>query len=221
MQQTSLDWVGQTCAIIASGPSAKKAGVHLLQGKMRCIAIKENVNLAPWADVVYGCDRWWWEWRKGLPEYKGIKIAYDRTLAGKYPDIQFIDIVKTADRLVLDSPGVTGSGGNSGFQALNIAVSAGVKRIILIGFDMTDRSGVHWYGRNRAHGSNNPTEDNFRRWRAAFKNASAQLHELGIEVSNASQDSVLTCFKKQSVEACINTLAYGSVSIPEKRQHSL
>jgi hypothetical protein len=53
--------------------------------------------------------------------------------------------------------GVVGGGGNSGFQAVNLAAQFGASRIILIGFDMTDRGGKHWYGRNHWPMSNNPT----------------------------------------------------------------
>jgi hypothetical protein len=66
-----LDWSGREVAIIASGPSAKKSGYAALRDRMPVIAIKENIELAPWADVVYGCDAAWWKKRNGLPEFKG------------------------------------------------------------------------------------------------------------------------------------------------------
>lgn len=198
-----LDWSGRAVAIIASGPSAKKANVSALRGVIPVIAIKENVELAPWADVVYGCDAAWWKKRQGLPEFKGLKVTWKGDNGhppAPYPDIRHVEITIKSDELIFDPSGKFGSGGNSGFQALNLAVQFGAKKILLIGFDMHDRSGAHWYGRNNWPNGNNPTEDNFRRWRRAFEMAAPKLKERGIEVINASHGSVLNCFDRRSVE---------------------
>ena len=195
------DWSGAAVAIVASGPSTKKANPAQLKGRLPVIAIKENVELCPWANMVYGCDSAWWKNQVGLPKYEGIKVSYVASgLTAAYPDIKTIDIRKDADRLLFDKPGLVGSGGNSGFQALNLAIQCGAVRVLLVGFDMQDRSGVHWYGRNNGPGRNNPTEDNFRRWRAAFATSAPELVERGIEVINASPISALTCFKRQTIE---------------------
>lgn len=104
------------------------------------------------------------------------------------------------DKILTDEIGTVGSGGNSGFQALNLAVQFGAKRILLIGFDMTDRNGLHWYGRNTWNGANNPTESSFRRWVVTFANAAPVLADLGVEVVNTSQLSFLRCFPRRSIE---------------------
>lgn len=195
------DWRGDCAAVVASGPSTKKNNLGQLNGRMRVIAIKENVELCPFADVVYGCDAAWWKNSHGLKNYSGLKISFARQeLAPSYPDIRFIEIEKDVDRFIWDKPGVVGSGGNSGFQAVNLALSFGATRIMLIGFDMHDRSGVHWFGRARGVGRNNPDENNFRRWRRAFEQSAALLKSLGVDVVNTSQISALKCFRQASVE---------------------
>lgn len=95
--------------------------------------------------------------------------------------------------------GVVGGGGNSGFQALNLAIQFGARRVILVGFDMSDRGGAHWYGRNRWSGSGNIDETGFRRWIAALDRAAPILAARGVDVVNASPASVLTCFRKASI----------------------
>jgi hypothetical protein len=110
----------------------------------------------------------------------------------------------SCDRLVLAPLGTVGSGGNSGFQALNLAVQFGARRVLLVGFDMTDHFGVHWYGRASGNGRSNPAEWNFKRWRAAFAIASVQLKTAGVQVLNASDLSVLTCFPKVTLEQALN-----------------
>jgi hypothetical protein len=204
------DWRGQVVAIIASGPSAAKADIAALK-RCKVIAIKQNVDLAPWADVVYGCDPAWWKHRQGLPDFSGLKIAWEGSRLDDYPDIHRVKIPerpkanrdKYIDDLVLDPVGTVGAGGNSGYQALNLAIQFGSRRIILIGFDMTDRNGVHWYGRNFWPMANNPMDSNFRRWIAAFEKAAPILRDIGAEVINASPHSALSCFPKQSIEQAL------------------
>lgn len=197
------DWRGQACAIIASGPSTKAANVSQLRGRIKVIAIKENVELCPWADVVYGCDLPWWVYRRGLPNFKGLKLAYDPGVATQFPDVKQIKIKdKLCDDILTDEPGSVGSGGNSGFQALNLAVQFGATRILLVGFDVTDRSGAHWYGRNNWMRSNNPSETNFRRWRKAFDRSSIAMNELGIEVLNASPTGQIA-FRRTTIEQAL------------------
>lgn len=107
------------------------------------------------------------------------------------------------DKFIFDRPGVVGSGGNSGFQALNLAAQFGARRILLIGFDMHLGSGVHWYGRNAWRGANNPVTTNLMRWRDGFTSQAAVLKRMGIEVVNASADSALRCFEIASIDAVL------------------
>lgn len=197
-------WQGAGVAVVASGPSARKANISLLRDRLRVIAIKENHELCPWADVVYGCDASWWKNVNGLPGYAGLKIAFSSLLKSSYPDIHAIDIDRHGDRILTEKPGYVGSGGNSGFQAVNLAVQFGATRILLVGFDVHGRDGLHWYGRNNGPGRNNPNEDNFKRWRAALDGSAADLERLGVDVVNASPKSDLKCFRKATVEEALS-----------------
>jgi hypothetical protein len=197
------NWEGASIAIVASGPSTKGEKLAFLD-RLPVLAIKENVDLLPNAAMVYGCDGWFWKNRLGLPKYKGIKVSWDAGLRQQYHDIKLIEINKHEDRILTGKPGLVGSGGNSGFQAVNLAVQCGVKRILLVGFDMHSNRGLHWYGRNNGMGRNNPGEDNFKRWIAAFNVAAVQLRQLGVEVVNGSKESALSCFTKLTIERALN-----------------
>lgn len=100
---------------------------------------------------------------------------------------------------MLDEPGVLGWGGNSGFHALNLAVQAGARRIVLVGYDMTIAGGVHWHGRHPS-ALNNPTAGNIDRWRRVMDAAAPMLAECGVEVLNASAVSALAAFPKVAFE---------------------
>jgi hypothetical protein len=190
------DWSGCAAVIVASGPSAKKTDLAILRQKaqVRVIAIKESYRLCE-PDVIYGCDRPWWHYKLGMPDFKGLRIAYDPALSEQYPQINLIKISLYEDRVLLDKPGVIASGGNSGFQALNLAVQFGARQIALVGFDMHDRSGLHWYGRNEWTLANNPNENNFNRWRKAFALTAPILSNMGIDVANATRHSECKAFR--------------------------
>jgi hypothetical protein len=206
------DWSGRAAAIIASGPSAKKADIGSLRGKMPVLAIKENVELAPWADVVYGCDAAWWKFRAGLPKYTGIKVTWDGASLPGY-QINRVALDRSQDRIypverrqyrmLFDTPGVIGGGGNSGFQAVNLAAQFGATKLLLIGFDMHDRSGVHWYGRNGWNGGGNPDESCFGRWRRDFDRAAIDLEMRGVEVINVAPHTALTCFRRATIDQAL------------------
>lgn len=194
------NWNGKTVAIIASGPSVKKADVELLKDRMAVLAIKRSVELAPWADAVYGCDGPWWKSVRGLPTYTGPKFAYDPKACGDF-GLTKVSIPNhgTSNELLFDEVGTVGGGGSSGFQALNLAVQFGAVRVLLLGFDCQGRSGIHWYGRNTWDRAGNPGDLQFRRWTAAFKIAAEQLAQRGVEVINASPITDLKAFPRRGV----------------------
>lgn len=197
-----LDWRGECCAIIASGPSINKQEVAALENRIHCVAIKSNIDIAPWSDAVYGCDNHWWVHRQGLPKFKGVKLTYGTGIS--WPDVHHIDINRGTDALLIDKPGVVGNGGNSGFQALNLAVQFGATGILLLGFDMMQRgNSPHWYGRNEWPGASNPNDSNYNRWRKAFTQSKSTLDALGVDVVNASTLSTLDVFRKATIDQAL------------------
>lgn len=97
--------------------------------------------------------------------------------------------------MILDGAGVIGWGSNGGYQALNLAVLFGARRIILVGFDMTLERGVHWHGRHPP-GLNNPRQASVDKWRLELDAQAPVLAAHGVEVLNASRYSRLTAFPK-------------------------
>lgn len=210
------DWTGQAVAIVASGPSAKTAGVAQLQGVMPVVAIKRCIELAPFADAVYGCDLHWWRSVRGLPDFRGHKWSYAPQVKDEFGGRQvLIPDHAHSNKLLFDTVGTVGSGGNSGFQALNLVAQLGAARILLIGYDGHDRGGPHWYGRNTWLRGSNPSDYNFRRWRAAAETAARQLAERGVEVVNASPHSVIEGFRKAGVA---ETLERWGLAEPLRKQ---
>lgn len=156
--------------------------------------------------MVYGCDAAWWRHRHGLPEFNGLKVAWSGAQVD-FPDLRRVEIAKEGsvytNRMLFGAVGKIGGGGNSGFQALNLAVQLGARRVLLIGFDMTDRAGVHWYGRNGWRMANNPDADCFRRWLRAFQAAAPVLEAMGVDVVNTSPISDLKGFRKAPLKKAL------------------
>ena len=98
-----------------------------------------------------------------------------------------------------DRPAELGDGGNSGFQALNLAIQMGARRVVLVGFDMRIDLGRHWHG-DHGPGLNNPRDTSVVRWRRAFDASAPILQSLGVEVFNASPSSALEAFPKRTLE---------------------
>lgn len=192
-------WEGDCVALVASGASLPKDQLHLLRDRMHVAVIKENYQLCPWAEIVYGCDVHWWRHRRGLPDYQGLKLAYDK--AASFCGIQLIGITNPKDDVLsFDRPGIVASGGNSGFQLFNLVLQFGCTGVLLLGFDM---GGEHWYGRNRWDFANNPDASNFKRWARAFDANAAKVGEMGVDVVNSSKNSRITAYRYATIAETI------------------
>lgn len=197
------DWTNQTVVIVASGPSATSVDLSIARRRARFIAINSSWKIAPWADVLYGCDAIWWEENKGVPEFHGRKISQDVRAAQVSPDIKRVRCDRTCEVIKFSPRGEIGWGGNSGFHAINLAAQFGVRKIILVGYDMHLRNGLHWHG---AHGGrcSNPTEPNVPRWRRVVDDAYDVLRGVGIRGFNCSPDSALAAWPKCSLFEALN-----------------
>lgn len=125
-------------------------------------------------------------------------MTHDAAACLAYPGLRQVGIARGRDEILLDQAGILGDGGNSGFQAINLAVQCGATKLILVGFDMRLDLGVHWHGKH-GRGLNNPTVKNLARWRGIIDGCAARLAELGVIVINASAVSALEAFPKMSL----------------------
>jgi len=197
------DWRGECVAIVGAGPSAKAAGVEKLKDRIHVIVINESHSLCPWADILYACEADWWTVReKEAKKFPGIKLRLEdprRTIAGvstiKIPQQHNIWV----NEFLFEKPGVVGSGGNGGFQMINLAAQFGATAIALVGFDMRHDGGIHWHG---LHPSplRNPDAARFEQWRKALDDNAPKLLADGIDVVNCSPVSALTAFPKLTID---------------------
>lgn len=197
-------WPGKTVAILASGPGmSAEIAAAVRQSNLPCIAINDTYRLAPFADMLYGADSEWWEHRRGVPEFSGIKVCCQFTVLG------VLVLKHTGTSGFDDNPAHVRTGSNSGYQAVHIAVHAGASRVLLFGFDM---QGSHWHGPHLAP-LRNTSPDTFEKFREHFTTLAPVLKSRGVEVLNCTPDSRLACFEFSDPFAALRKYADSSPKI--------
>lgn len=215
------EWASYTAVLLGGGLSltleqvAQVRAKHQL-GAVRCIAVNDAYLWAEFADVLYAADSQWWGWQAaGLPKpmlgLSGdqVRERYEN-FGGQRCSIQYagsnvvdqrVHILRNKHHpnrgvgLSMDQ-GALGTGRNSGFQAINLAVLAGAKKIVLLGID--GRPG-HFHG-----GHPRPTPDSFYEvMRKAFSEAEDSIREAGVTVLNASPGSSIDSFPKVELQAAL------------------
>jgi hypothetical protein len=185
-------WAGETCAIIASGPSASQEKAEACKG-LRVITINTSFRLAPWADVFYACDEDWWAvYHEEVMRLPGEPWTLCKVAADRY-GVNWIEGVNNPG--LSRNPERINTGGNSGYQAINLAYHFGVSRILLIGYDM---GGRHWHGRHPAPLRNSSPYGN---WIPRFHALAEDLKAEGVDVVNCSPGTALKAFRVSTLEA--------------------
>ena len=191
-------WEGQTAVLIASGPSLAKEDIDYCQGKARVLAVNDNFKLALWADVLYACDPDWWEYYQGVPEFHGQKWCANLTASNRY-ELNYV----SGDHKpgISFDPELLHYGSNSGYQALNLAVLFGAKKIVLLGYDMQRTKGeMHWFG---PHPGKLNKSSNYAPWIEAFKSAVLDLEKQDISVINCTRETALDCFPRKELHGVL------------------
>lgn len=191
-------WAGQTCIVCAPGPSLSPNVSELCrESRFATIAVQDAWRRVPWAPVLYGCDAKWWNFHKGVPEFQGEKwsshgshTSNDKQAVGARYGITLVQ-GRQGYEFSAD-PSHICYGGNSGFQAINLAILFGGRRIVLVGFDM---HGTHFFGKHPAPLHNVDP----RRFIPAFVRAARKL-PAGVEIINATAGTALRCFPRMSLE---------------------
>jgi hypothetical protein len=194
-------WPGETVVILASGPSLCADDVDYCRGHAKVIAVKDAVQLAPWADVLYGCgadaSRWWQHHGDTLKAFGGLRYTLDPQ-AAKWATV----LQHTGESGLETNPAALRTGKNSTYQAINLAVHLGAIRILLLGLDLAaSPHGTKYFFGNRPAGQQRASP--FDACLALFATLVAPLKALGVTVINCSRQTALTCFPRQPIQqAC-------------------
>jgi hypothetical protein len=190
-------WPEATVAILAAGPSLAQADIDHCRNAAHVLAIKDAIRLAPWAEVLYACDKRWWRAHPETRSFGGLKYGIEAM--PERPDVQ---ILRNTGEIGLElEPTGVRVGRNSGYQAINVAVHLGATTIVLLGYDMQpDAHGQHrWFG-NHSYGGPTPPYILFRERLATLVEP---LQQVGVTVINCSPGSALDCFEQRPLHAVL------------------
>lgn len=181
-------WKGLTVWVLASGPSMNLRTAQRARRSGHPAAVtNDTYRLAPWAALLYAADAAWWRANPEARRFAGIKVCADDSLRGAD-----VCTLRHTGKVGFDpDPRCIRTGGNSGYQAVHVAIQAGAARILLCGFDM---HGAHWFGQHDKGLMNTPPEK-FALWRERFD----ALNGHGAEIINCTPGSALTCFPRADV----------------------
>lgn len=191
-------WIEQhdKVVIAAPGTSLTQQQIDLVrESGVFCITIGDVGRVMyKDADVLYHCDAKWWNHYHFVPEFNGLKVSLE--------DVDSLDIIELErsemkEGFDLEWPYVV-TGFNSGYQALNLALHARPKEIILIGYDMKDaKDGRHNIIGKHPDGVRRPYDFNL--FIGEMNKLPPVLDLLDVKVYNCSIDSALKCFPKKEL----------------------
>jgi len=214
-------WKGRRCFIIGGGPSAKNFPWEILRGEL-VIGVNRAFEFCD-PTIIFSMDTRFWGWvEKGDLDHmsqwhkKGMLDSRLTPIRQKFQDYEgfkcwlTVDVFPWPDDIyVLDydrKDGMTsslhtglGSGGNSGFGALNLALCLGASPIYLVGFDMKGENRRQaWFhnGYPMVQQSNVYSE----KFLPSFERAMNDIRRFGARIINLSSNSALKCFEFGKIE---------------------
>lgn len=195
-------WAGETAVILATGPSLTPDDVEFCRSKAKVLAIKEAVLLAPWADALYAADSKWWRHFGDALTFTGPKYSIENHDGARHA--KWAIVLRNTGELGLEiDPTGLRTGRNSGYQAINLAVHLGAKKIVLLGYDMQDTGGKrNWFPPRPPSYSQGvvPWHSNIVH---CWPSIVAPLQTLGIAVINATRTTALDVFPQMALEEAL------------------
>jgi len=220
-------WTDSECWIIGGGPSIieqfnipaevvhkvhmHEVGIDAYSPYLKDIHNKHviGVNVAfllgSWIDVLFfGDNGFFLQNIKEIEKFHNLKVTCNprkHNLAWHYESVKYIrresiDGISTKKNSICWNK-------NSGAAAINLAAHFGVKRIILVGFDMSldAADNRHWHKQytNTAN-RKQPRKLPFERHLKGFPKIASDAKKLGIEIINASPKSAITVFEKKPIK---------------------
>jgi len=186
--------------ILANGPSLAVEDVERCRGAGFVIAVNDAYKLAHWADVLYACDGTWWDYH--ISRVRGFEDhmwTANLEAARKY-GLRYMAI--NAEMVWSTHPGYIASGGNSGFQAMNLAHNWGYREIILLGFDyaLSAAGEHHWFGK---HPKEIRKSIPYANWQTRINQAAPLIKASGTRVINCSRTTAIECFERMTINEAL------------------
>jgi len=196
---------GGTVLVLGSGPSLTRADVEYARARVDAvIAVNDTYKFVPDATALYAADAHWWQWHHGAAAHRSATGVEYPAFTGQFkyclkhvgPDVQVLK--KGPETGLSTDPSTVALGRNSVYQATNVGIHFGGTRILLLGVDMKNDKGAHFFGRHP-----NNTEAPYAICLQRFATMIEPLKALGVEVINCTRSTALKCFPCMSLEEAL------------------
>lgn len=198
---------GRTVAVCASGPSMTQTVADLLlDADVPVIAVnktRELLRRQGW--MIYGADAAWWAHPTNADVFdeQGLKVSIEHGDESRQIERRGVGLLRRENHGYSDDPHCVTALGNSGSQAIQIAVKTGAARVLLCGFDFSGTT--HWHGAHPA-GLRKTDKDLYAGWaRRLAEIAPALLKRC--EVVNCTPGSAIDCFPRMTLEDALASRA--------------
>ena len=191
---------GGTVAVLGTGPSLARADVEACRVLDAVIAVNDAWRLAPWATCLYAADAKWWRWHPEAAQFAGLKY----TLEGvRLPGVEVL--ARGKETGLSTDPTRVNLGRNGVYQAINVAVHFGARRVILLGVDMSNGPRADGRGKSDHFFGHHPDNSGpqFAVSLERFATLVKPLAQLGVEVVNATRRTALKVFPLVALEEAL------------------
>lgn len=190
----------KTVVILAGGPSLTREDVEYVESaNVDIIGINDAYRICNKLTILYACDRrWWFHHYARVADLSFRKISLEN--AG-YPRIE--QMVNDGENgLSFEWPKLR-TGKNSGYQAINLAILLGYKKLVLLGYDMQHTGGkTHWHGDHPKPLNNSPI-CRINDWIGLFNNMVKELPD-DMTIINATRGTALECFPRMDLKKALD-----------------
>jgi hypothetical protein len=200
------DKVVQSVLSGASPASVYSPYMSYLHDK-HCIGINMSYKIGTWIDIIFfGDNNFFFQNKDELAKFSGIKISCHNEVE-KYPWVKYL-AKDSRGRGITDNPKMVCWNNNSGAAAISVAVNAGAKRVLLLGFDMKigESNMQHWhdlYGKGECTDLRRIQKLPFDRHLRGFAEIKKDAKKRGVEILNISPSSAIEEFPKLSLKELI------------------
>ncbi len=190
------DWASDTAFVLCTGPSLTPEDVRVAE-RSGCfiVGVNDAYRIAGGAHAIYAADVDWWR-----VHYQRVAMHNAMLFScSQWPGVRHVDAGKGYPFSVKPP---FGTGGNSGYQAIQLAAWFGFRRVVLLGFDMGygPIGPKHFFG---DHPSACNRSSDYDEWIERLRVQLPAIERSGVTVINASRQTREDVFTKMSLEDAI------------------
>jgi hypothetical protein len=165
------------------------------------IAVNMSYKLGDWVDCVFFGDYGFWKRKhEELLAFQGLRVTCRSEDQIRDSRVKFLQMnPRKKQGITFEPKGLISWNFNSGAAAINLAIQFGVKKIILLGFDMNldENKNQHWHKEYTSPLSS--VQGSMKKHLQGFPIIAKDIEGTGIEIINCAPNSAITCFRKANI----------------------